>query len=147
MTVAGKKLVAAYYSQPHRRAYFHGCSTGGRMALMEAQRYPEDYDAIIAGAPVYTLQVQTSAVLRNNTFARGNGGFSAEDLTLVRDAVMAACDANDGLEDGLINDPRQCAWDPGELECSGAKTASCLATGQVAALRTIYDGVRSPDGE
>lgn len=147
MTVAGKLLVADRYGDTHRRAYFHGCSTGGRMALMEAQRFPEDYDAIIAGAPVYTLQVQTSAVLRNNAFARGNGGFSAEDLTLARDAVMAACDARDGLEDGLINDPRQCDWDPGELQCSGAKTADCLSPGQVTALRTVYDGIRSPDGE
>lgn len=147
MTKAGKLLVADRYGNEHQRAYFHGCSTGGRMALMEAQRFPEDYDAIIAGAPVYTLQVQTSAVLRNNAFARGNGGFSAEDLSLVHDAVMAACDAQDGLEDGLVNDPRQCGWNPAELQCSGAKTASCLTSGQVTALRTVYDGVRSPDGE
>jgi feruloyl esterase len=137
MTVAGKKLVAAYYGQEHRRAYFQGCSTGGRMALMEAQRFPEDYDAISAGAPVYTLQVQTSAVLRNNTFARSGGGFTPEDLALAKNAALAACDADDGLRDGLINDPRQCRWDPATIQCTGAKTASCLAPGQVTALRTI----------
>ena len=63
MTVSGKSLVAAYYGQSHDRAYFQGCSTGGRMALMSAQRHPQDYDAISAGAPVYTLQVQTSAIM------------------------------------------------------------------------------------
>jgi feruloyl esterase len=117
------------------------------MALMEAQRYPEDYDAIIAGAPVYTLQVQTSAVLRNMTFAKGQGGLSADDLKLAQKAVLEACDSADGVEDGLINDPRQCTWDPAELQCSGAKNATCLAAPQVAALKAVYDGSKTPDGE
>lgn len=147
MTVAGKALAAAFYGTGHQRAYFQGCSTGGRMALMEAQRYPDDYDAIISGAPVYTLQVQTSAVLRNIAFARNGGGFSAEDLKLAQDAALKACDAADGLEDGLIADPRACGWDPAELQCTGAKDASCLAPAQVAALKSVYDGTRTPDGE
>jgi feruloyl esterase len=143
MTVAGKNLASAYYEQPHQKAYYVGCSTGGRMGLMEAQRFPEDYDAIVAGAPVYTLQVQTSAVLRNNTFAE-SGGFSPADLKLVEDAALAACDADDGLEDGLIANPRQCDWDPATIQCSGAKTDSCLSAPQVAALQTIYSGIKSP---
>lgn len=149
MTVAGKKLAAAHYSRAPQKAYFQGCSTGGRMALMEAQRFPADYDAISAGAPVYTLQVQTSAVLRNNTFAAGNGagGFSAADLQLAKDAALAQCDASDGLKDGLIGNPRACHFDPAVLQCSGAKTASCLAPAQVTALRTVYNGVKSPDGQ
>lgn len=147
MTVAGKKLVAGYYGQAHRRAYYQGCSTGGRMGLMAAQRFPDDFDAMTVGAPVYTLQVQTSAVLRNNTFARNGGGFTPEDLALAKNAALAACDADDGLKDGLINDPRQCRWDPASIQCSGAKNASCLAPAQVTALRTIYDGVRDADGQ
>jgi feruloyl esterase len=147
MTVAGKRLIGSYYGRQHERAYFQGCSTGGRMALMEAQRYPEDYDAISAGAPVYTLQVQTSAILRNQAFAKDNGGFSPADLQLAQDAAVKACDAQDGQADGLINDPRQCRWDPAELQCTGAKTASCLAPAQVTALRTAYQGARGPDGE
>jgi feruloyl esterase len=146
MTAAGKRLVASYYAQPHRKAYFQGCSTGGRMALMEAQRYPTDYDAISAGAPVYSLQVQTSAILRNQAFALSNAGFSAADLQLAQSAAVKACDAQDGLADGLINDPRQCRWDPAELQCSGAKTDSCLSAPQVAALRTVHTGARAPDG-
>ncbi|AKH41973.1 feruloyl esterase [Altererythrobacter atlanticus] len=147
LTVAGKQLVEAVYGQKQDRAYFQGCSTGGRMALMEAQRFPDDYDAISAGAPVYSLQVQTSAVLRNNTFARNNGGFSAEDLQLANNAALAACDSADGVEDGIINDPRQCSWDPAELQCDGAKTDSCLAPAQVTALKTIYEGIRTPEDE
>src|SRR5690606_18226020 len=115
--------------------------------LMEAQRYPRDYDLISAGAPVYTLQTQTSAVLRNQTFARGGGGFSAADLQLAQTAALEACDADDGLKDGLINDPRQCRWDPAAIQCTGAKTDSCLSAPQVTALRTAYDGIRAPDGE
>jgi feruloyl esterase len=147
MTVAGKKLVAAYYDQPHRRAYYQGCSTGGRMGLMEAQRFPADYDLISAGAPVYTLQVQNSAVLRNVTFARNGGGFSADDLALAQRSSLAACDADDGLADGLINKPPTCTWDPGTIQCTGAKTASCLAPAQVEALRFAYSGTREPNGE
>lgn len=147
MTVAGKKLATAHYSRSPQKSYFQGCSTGGRMALMQAQRFPADYDAIIAGAPVYTLQVQTSAVLRNNTFARNQGGFSAADLKLAQDAALNACDANDGLKDGLINDPRSCHFDPAVLQCTGAKTDSCLTANQVTALRTVHTGIKSPDGQ
>lgn len=148
MTEAGKAVAAAFYGQEHSRAYFQGCSTGGRMALMEAQRYPEDYDAIIAGAPVYTLQVQTSAVFRNQTFAAGGGagGFSEADLQLVQTAVLAQCDAADGLEDGLLNDPASCDWQPASLQCTGEKTATCLAAPQVAALQAVYDGKTARDG-
>jgi feruloyl esterase len=146
MTAAGKKLVAAYYRQPHRRAYYQGCSTGGRMGLMEAQRYPDDYDLISVGAPVYTLQTQTSAVLRNQIFAR-SGGFTPADLQLAQIAALTACDSGDGLKDGLISDPRQCRWDPATIQCPGAKTASCLTPPQVTALRTAYEGIRAPDGE
>ena len=148
MTVAGKAVAAAYYGRAHERAYFNGCSTGGRMALMEAQRYPDDYDAIISGAPVYTLQTQTSAVFRNQAFAAGGGAgaFSAEDLQLVQTAVLAQCDARDGLADGIVNDPASCDWQPSTLQCTGAKTATCLSAPQVAALQSVYDGRRASDG-
>jgi feruloyl esterase len=147
MTVAGKALVEDYYGQPHRRAYYQGCSTGGRMGLMEAQRFPDDYDLMSAGAPVYTLQTQTSAVLRGQTFAKAGARFTAADLQLAQTSALNACDANDGLRDGLINDPRQCGWDPAAIQCSGAKTDSCLAPAQVTALRAAYDGIKDPDGQ
>src|SRR5690606_23786445 len=92
-------------------------------------------------------QVQTSAVLRNMAFARNNGGLSADDLKLAQTAALKACDATDGLEDGLIGDPRQCTWEPAELQCTGAKDATCLAPPQVAALKAVYDGSKTPAGE
>jgi feruloyl esterase len=148
MTERGKAVAAAFYGRAHDRAYYNGCSTGGRMGLMEAQRYPSDYDAIIAGAPVYTLQTQTSAVFRNQLFAANNaaGAFTAEDLQLVQSSVLAQCDARDGLADGIVNDPASCNWQPSSLQCTGGKTASCLTAGQVTALQGAYDGRRASDG-
>jgi len=147
MTVAGKALVKAYYGRAQDRAYFNGCSTGGRMALMEAQRFAEDYDGIIAGAPVYSLQVQSSAVLRNNGFARPGAAFTPALLKLVNDSVLKACDAKDGLADGLIAQPRACGWKPAVLACKpGQKADTCLSKAQVSALETMYAGVRAPDG-
>ena len=147
MTVAGKKLATAYYGRKFDNAYYVGCSTGGRMGLMEAQRFPDDYDAIVAGAPVYTLQTQTTGLMRTNAFGAPGAAFTADDLKLAETSALNQCDAHDGLKDGLINDPRSCHWDPATIQCSGAKTASCLATPQVAALRSLYDGIKSPDGQ
>ncbi len=147
MTVAGKALVRRHYGRPQERAYFQGCSTGGRMALMEAQRFPEDYDGIIAGAPVYSLQVQTSAILRNNGFGQAGAGFTEAQLKLVNESVLKACDAQDGLRDGIIAQPRLCRWQPTVLACKpGQEGAACLSTAQVKALGTMYAGVRSRDG-
>lgn len=147
MTVAGKALVKSYYGKAQDKAYFHGCSTGGRMALMEAQRFPTDYDAIIAEAPVYTLQVQTSAVLRNKVIAEG-GGFTAPQLKLVNDAVLKACDAKDGVADGVVAAPRACAWTPKALACPAGAAASdsCLTAKQVTTLETLYNGIKASDG-
>jgi len=148
MTVHGKQGAAAFYNRQPSQSVYNGCSTGGRMGLMEAQRYPADYDAIIAGAPVYTLQTQTSAVFRNQAFAAGGGAgaFNAADLQLVQGAVLAQCDAADGLADGIVNDPTSCNWRPSALQCTGGKTASCLTAPQVTALQSVYDGKRASDG-
>ncbi len=149
MTVSGKKLLATYYGRPHDRALFQGCSTGGRMALMEAQRFPQDYDGIISGAPVYTLQTQTSSVMRNNIF-RDEAALNEEATRAVHDSVMAACDKLDGVEDGLIDDPRQCDWDPRVLACSSGGATDdgevCLSNAQQHALRTAYRGLHARDG-
>ena len=147
MTVAGKALVAAYYGKAPARAYFNGCSTGGRQALMEAQRFPRDYNGIVAGAPVYTLQVQTSQLMRSNLFTAPGAGLGKDQLALVNRAALAACDADDGLKDGVIADPRACHWDPAALACKpGEPAGQCLAPAQVAALGAAYSGVLAPDG-
>ncbi|MBO9575595.1 MAG: tannase/feruloyl esterase family alpha/beta hydrolase [Sphingobium sp.] len=146
MTVAGKAVVQSYYGRKQDKAYFQGCSTGGRMALMEAQRFPDDYDAIIARAPVYTLQVQTSGVLRSKLIKEA-GGFSPAQLKLVNAAVLGACDAKDGLKDGLINDPARCGWSPKALICKAGQSGdSCLTHKQAATLETLYRGIKAPDG-
>jgi feruloyl esterase len=143
MTVVGKQVAAKYYGRVQSKTYYQGCSTGGRQGLMEVQRFPGDYDAVIAGAPVYTLQVQTSAVLRDLTLGAPSAGFTAEQMQLVNKAVLAACDAKDGLADGIITDPRACKWDPGALLCKAGQSAgaSCLSAGEVDALRTVYNGI------
>jgi feruloyl esterase len=149
MTVTGKTVVASYYGRPHAYAYYQGCSTGGRMGLMEAQRFPDDFDGIIAGAPVYSLQVQTSSVLRNQTFGAPGAGLSEAQLQLVQTAALNACDATDGLKDGIIANPRSCTWKPVVLQCKAGQKAgaSCLAPAQVRALNTAYNGIRTPDGQ
>ncbi|MFB0613309.1 tannase/feruloyl esterase family alpha/beta hydrolase [Aurantiacibacter poecillastricola] len=146
MTQAGKRVAARFYGQEHDTAVYSGCSTGGRMGLMEAQRFPADYDAVIVGAPVYTLQVQTSAVFRNQTFAQPQASFTNAELQMVQDAAVAACDADDGLEDGLINSPRSCSWQPRALQCEPGETEDCLSPQQVDALNTLYNGRRASDG-
>ena len=147
MTVAGKKVVVRYYGRRESRTYYQGCSTGGRQGLMEVQRFPADYDGVIAGAPVYNLLVQTSSVIRNHIFNAPGAGFTAEQLAMVNQAALKACDAKDGLADGVIADPRACGWDPGELQCkAGASGADCLSAAQVDALRSVYKGVQVVDG-
>ncbi|MGI4880799.1 MAG: tannase/feruloyl esterase family alpha/beta hydrolase [Janthinobacterium lividum] len=147
MTATGKAVVARYYGRSPQRSYFEGCSTGGRQGLMEAQRFPDDYDGIISGAPVYTLQVQTSSMLRNQTFRAPGAGLSPALLDAIAAAAVKACDGQDGLRDGLIGEPRQCRWDPAELACTTNATGACLTTPQLAALRTAYAGVRTSAGD
>jgi feruloyl esterase len=147
MTVVAKEVVAKYYGRVHSKAYFQGCSTGGRQALMEVQRYPDDYDGVVAMAPVYSLTVQTSAAVRDNILGAIDPKLSAEQLARINQAVLEACDARDGVADRMLADPRQCSWDPAALQCkSGESGASCLTQGQVDAVRKLYAGVKTKDG-
>jgi feruloyl esterase len=147
MTTLAKAVVAKYYGKPQTKAYFHGCSTGGRQGLMEVQRYPTDYDAVVSMAPVYSLTVQTSSAVRANTLGRPGAALTPEVLSTVNAAVLASCDAKDGLADGLLEDPRQCRWDPAELLCKAGQSGNdCLTPPQVDALRTLYTGVKTSDG-
>jgi feruloyl esterase len=148
MTVMSKEVVARYYGHHQTKTYYQGCSTGGRQGLMEVQRYPDDYDAVSAGAPVYNLLVQTSAIVRDQTFAAPGAGLTEAQLGVVNKAVLGACDANDGVRDGLLADPRKCAWDPSAIQCKpGQSGDECLTAPQVHALRSVYAGVVLPNGE
>ena len=149
-TVAGKAVAERVYGEPPERAYWQGCSTGGRQGLAEVQRYPDDYDGVIAGAPVYTPVTYSNAILRVQAFHGAPGSnLDPAHIPLISAAVMSACDADDGVEDGIITDPRACTWDPAELECTddAAASDSCLTASQVGTVRRVYDGVRTTDGE
>jgi Tannase and feruloyl esterase len=151
-----KVLLDAYYGRPHERAYFAGCSTGGRMALMEAQRFPTDFDGIIAGAPAldYTGLVAThfAWVTQANQRADGSAILSRDKIAAVAAAVSKACDARDGATDGLIDDPRRCDWQPASLACANEKFGSepnfagCLEPEEVRVLEKWYGGARDSQG-
>ena len=143
-----KRLAARYYGRPVAYSYWDGCSTGGRQGLIEAQRFPADFDGIIAGAPVLNF-VDTMVVALWNAKALDAAPISLEKLKVVADAVYAKCDAADGLADGVIDDPRRCDFDPARdlPKCAaGQDAASCVTEAQAGALKKIYEGVIS-DGK
>ena len=141
--IAGKAITAAFYGKAPSRAIYMGCSTGGRQGLVEAQRFPYDFDGIVAGAPVIDETGDGMALLWNVVATLGKDGRSilgVDDLRLVNKAAIASCDADDGVKDGLIGDPRSCRFDPAALACKGAKGADCLTREQADAVRKIYGG-------
>jgi feruloyl esterase len=148
-TTVGKDVATTLYGRAPERAYWQGCSTGGRQGLAEVQRYADDYDGVIAGAPVYTPLTYSNAILRVQAFhARPESNLLSEHVPLIHDAVMAACDAQDGVKDGILEDPRSCSWDPGALACgAGAAGAACLTPAQVETVRRVYAGVKTSDGK
>jgi feruloyl esterase len=148
-SVVGKDVAAKYYGKPLQLAVFQGCSTGGRMALMEAHRFPEDYSAVIAGAPVFNLGVQTAGLVKGRLFTTPQTALSDGQLKLISQAVLDACDMLDGVKDGLISDPRACKWDPSAIQCKPGQAASdaCLTAEQAGALRRAYSDTRGKDGK
>jgi len=146
---AGKAITGHYYAAAAWRSYFMGCSTGGRLAMVEAERFPYDFDGIIAGAPPVTKSGDALALLWNVVATLGPDGRSIlapDDVRLVARAALAHCDAADGLVDGIIGDPLHCRFDPAELECAGTKSAQCLTHRQVEAVRKIYQGPVNSEG-
>jgi feruloyl esterase len=143
----GKLVVRSNAGRLPDYSYFVGCSTGGHQALSEAQRFPGDYDGIVAGDPGYDRVRQTAAYLYNWLAlhdAQGQPLVSNKDLQFVTRSVIAACDAKDGLKDGVIDDPRRCGFDPGTLQCKPGQTTECLTPVQVGALRKVYRGLHNP---
>jgi feruloyl esterase len=140
-TVAAKAIIAAFYGRPPNRSYFSSCSNGGRQGLIEAQRYAEDFDGLIIGAP-WNFQSHSNAGFVWNAQAMSAPGAAslADKLPMIHQAVLAACDKDDGVADGLVADPRSCRFDPKSLACSGAEAGGCLTAPEVAALQKIYDG-------
>lgn len=157
VTVLAKQVVAAFYGQPADRAYFMGCSEGGREALLISQRMPLEYDGIVAGDPGFRLGVSFMANADRITIAgvspKGKNGqpdygkaFNDAELKLFETAIENECDAADGLKDGMIDNPTACRPHLERLICKrGATAGTCLSKKQVTALRTIFDG-GEPDG-
>jgi feruloyl esterase len=146
MTVAAKAIVASFYGRPPRLSYFSGCSAGGRSALMEAQRFPDDYDGIIAGSPGlnWTGRAIQSVWIAQAVHKDEAGYIPPAKYALIHDAVLRACDALDGVRDGVLEDPTRCKFDPGELQCKDAEGPGCLTAPQVEAARAIYSGAIHP---
>lgn len=149
-TVAVAKLVTkAYFGSPPRYSYFSGCSTGGEQALSEAQRYPEDFNGIIAGDPGNYRTSLNMAFLwqfekNHRSGADAHPILSVADLQLVHDAVIKSCDGADGVRDGVINDPRDCNFHVASLLCKPGTQGHCLSPEQVSAIRAMYAGPSDP---
>ena len=142
-SVDAKAIVNAFFGRDATRSYFYGCSDGGREALMEAQRYPEDFDGIIAGAPASNWSHLFTGFVWNEQ-AMAETPIPPAKLPAIQKAVLAQCDELDGVKDGLIEDPRACRFDPASLLCKAGDTPGCLTGGEVATLRKVYSGPRNP---
>lgn len=147
MAEADKIILAAFYGASPSHAYFNGCSQGGHEALIEAQRYPADYDGIIAGDPAnYWTHHYVGGHLWTGLATDGDAYIPASKVPLIADAVNAACDELDGVKDGVLSDPRRCHFDPATLLCAGMDTAACLTAPQAGAVKKIWAGLKTSDG-
>ena len=144
--VIAKALVVKFYGRAPQHAYWVGQSTGGEQGLKEAERFPDDYDGMVVGTPSPD-PTWTDVRIVQTTIALVNSSLDATHRSLLHNAVVAACDADDGVLDSLISDPPRCGFDPGSLECRAGTTdtQSCLTPVQVAAVRRVYDGLRDPN--
>jgi feruloyl esterase len=140
MTVAAKTIIERYYGRPPQWSYWVGCSAGGRQALMEAQRYPNDFDGIIAGAPGmnWTGRALQSIWVAQAMHADDSSYVPPTRYGVIHRAVLTACDALDGLKDGILEDPTRCSFDPKELECKASSDGECLNGAQAAAVAKVY---------
>jgi feruloyl esterase len=152
-TVTAKALIKAYYQKDIARNYFIGCSRGGGQALMEAQRYPEDFDGIVAGAPAYNWTMGMGATMTQNARAMypdpnnlEEAVVSPKEQELIESSYLKMCDELDGIKDGILNDPRQCKFDVATLLCKGEKTDICLSKEQLNAVKTYYEGPKDSKG-
>ena len=144
-----KQIVAAFYGKPAKYAYFNGCSEGGREAMMEAQRYPEDFDGILAGSSAHSwMQLMTAFAWNSQALMKDPASYIPEaKRPAVENAALAACGTQDGVTDKFVKDPLACKFDPAVLLCKGADGNDCLTAPQVKALKSVYDGAHNSAGE
>ncbi|MBK6649453.1 MAG: tannase/feruloyl esterase family alpha/beta hydrolase [Betaproteobacteria bacterium] len=160
VAVTAKELIKRYYAKPADRSYFIGCSGGGRQAMMFTQRFPSYFDGVIAMAPAMRVSKGATIAAAWDTQALqaiapvGEDGkpvlskaLSDSDLGLIRKGILDSCDAQDGVVDGLVSNPAACKFEVSTLQCTGAKTDSCLAPAQVGALKKMFSGARDSAGK
>jgi len=147
--VAAKSVIRSFYGDAPKHSYFNSCSNGGRQALMEAQRFPADYDGIIAGAPAnYWTHLLSSAASGNHALLADPASYiPAAKLPAIEAAALAQCDGADGVKDGVIDNPPSCRFDPAVLLCKAEETNACLTAPQLTALKVIYGGLKNGKGK
>ncbi len=151
MVVVTKTMAEKYYGKPIQYSYWNSCHNGGNQGLNEAQRYPDDFDGIVAADPAFWISHLQSGSLYISWVALKDGvgapGYiPPAKVASLNKAALAACDRDDGLEDGLIVDPTKCKFDPASIRCKGADSDSCLTAAQVDTARKIYAGAKFKDG-
>src|SRR3989442_1228877 len=147
MTVKAKAIINAHYGNAAKVSIWNGCSQGGRQGLAEAQRYPADFDGIIAGAAAWNQAQLHAGRLTVNRFANrsADSNVPQSKYRMVHDAVLNACDALDGVKDGVIENPSRCKFDPKVLQCESADGPTCLTAAQVETARALYAPVKNPN--
>ena len=146
MTVAAKAVIAAFYGKSANRSLFVSCSTGGRQGLMEAYRYPDDYNGISSMAPANPMvPLMVSSLWTGEATLKDDASrIPAPKFALIHKAAVEACDADDGVKDGIISSPGRCHFDPAVLQCKAGDQPDCLTAAQVTAVRAIYQGPHNP---
>jgi feruloyl esterase len=144
-TVEAKAIMTAFYGRSPSHSYYNSCSNGGRQGLIEAQRYPDDFDGLVIGAP-WNFQSHSNAgfVWDIQAMSAPGAAIPAEKLPAINAAVLAACDKNDGLADGIVSNPPSCHFDPKSIVCKGPDGPNCLTAAQAEGLQKIYDGPKNP---
>ena len=147
MALASKAIIKAYYSASPAHSYFQGCSFGGQQALTEVQRYPTDFDGVVAGDPAnWFTRHYTAGHMWIAQAVEGDGWLPPHKVQLLGDVVNAACDVLDGVRDGVLNDPRRCHFDPSLLKCKAGDSPNCLTGAQINAVRKIWRGAHDSEG-
>jgi feruloyl esterase len=146
--VKAKLITVAFYGRGPKYSYYNGCSTGGRQGLIEATRFPEDFDAISAGAPANPhVHLHAAGVERSLELMKNNAPLTQEKVEVLHKAVMDACDALDGVKDGIISNPERCHYDPSALLCKNGDGSSCLAPAELKTVQIVFGDVKTRTGE
>ena len=146
--VKAKLITVAFYGTAPKYSYYNGCSTGGRQGLIEATRFPDDFDAVAAGAPANPhVHLHAAGVERSLELMKNNAPLTQPKVETLHRAVMAACDSLDGVKDGIVGNPAKCHYDPAALLCKGADGPGCLTAGEVETVRIVFGDVKTKKGE